>query len=112
VENKKDSIISDYLKLMMISNGIAWSKQVKLAVAGNPETPPDILDILSEDPDTDVKSKVARNPNSSLGTLARLLKCKAWIVVNNVTNHPKFPRPDDPDREEKMKEIEYLKHLR
>ena len=107
----KDKLLSDYLKVLMEivrENHFTCKIAVKLAVADNPGTPPDILDLLVEDKNSDnsandIKQSVARNPNTSLQTLFKLSKSRTWSVGNNVRCNDKWK---DPDREEKIKELE------
>lgn len=47
-------------------------KKQKLERASNPETESEILDELSDFPDSDVQQKIADNPNASLDTLMKL----------------------------------------
>ena len=112
MKNQKDKILSDYLKVLMeineegtIDTYFQCKMAVQIVVAENPGTPPDILDLLGSSSCTDnkVKQRVAQNPNTSLETLFKLSKSKAWIVGNHVHCHDKWK---DPDREEKLKKIE------
>ena len=109
MKNPKDKILSDYLKVLMeinedgiIDTYFQCKMAIQIAVAENPGTPPDILDLLASSGCTDnkVKQRVAQNPNTLLQTLVKLSKSKAWIVGNHVHCHDKWK---DPDREEKIK---------
>lgn len=86
MKNRKDKIVSDYLKVLMKLNGDRFScaTAIKTSVAETPDTPKDILDFLANDSDNDVKWRVAGNPNTSITTLTKLGKSKHWYVRNNV----------------------------
>ena len=50
---------------------------VRLAVAGNPSTPPEILETLAEDDDSFVRLDVAGNPSTPPETLVTLAEVLA-----------------------------------
>ena len=56
----------------------AWL--VRAAVAGNPKTPPDVLERLSKDQAMPVRRAVAGNPKTPPEVLERLAKDLAWLV--------------------------------
>ena len=92
MKNRKDKIVSDYLKVLMKLNGDRFScaTAIKTQVAETPDTPEDILDFLANDSDNDVKWRVAGNPNTSITTLTKLSTSKHWYVLNNVGIHAKW----------------------
>ena len=47
------------------------TKEERIELAENPNTPVDILDQLSRDEDWEVRQEVAKNPNTSVETFDR-----------------------------------------
>ena len=120
----EDKMLSDYLKVLMEVFGKLYGGRtsgqtftVKYAVACNPGTPPDILDLLVESKTEfrssaylNIKDAVAANPNTSIQTLFKLSKSRARYITDRVKDHANWK---DPDQEETIKELElfYLLEL-
>ena len=64
--------------------------EVRRNVAGNPNTPVDVLTELAKDSDCDVRRNVARNPNTPAGVLTELANDINWYVRCFVARNPKL----------------------
>lgn len=62
-----------------------------IAIAGNPETPPQTLDNLSRDGSEYVRVQVAKNPNTVPETLINLTQDQAEVVRVHVAKNPNTP---------------------
>lgn len=76
-------------KLSEMARNPKADKEEKIAVASNPNTPPDDLDRLADDSTTwGVKEAVAKNPSTRLETLEKLAKDKHYSVKQAVLCNP------------------------
>ena len=63
---------------------------VRISVAGNPNTPADVLTELAKDSDCDVRISVAGNPATPADVLTELAKDSDWHVRRNAACNPKL----------------------
>ena len=63
---------------------------VRISVAGNPNTPADVLTELAKDSDCDVRSNAAGNPATPADVLTELAKDSDWHVRRNAACNPKL----------------------
>ena len=63
---------------------------VRISVAGNPNTPADVLTELAKDSDCDVRSNAAGNPNTPVDVLTELAKDSDWCVRSYAACNPKL----------------------
>jgi len=63
---------------------------VRSFVAGNPNTPADVLTELAKDSYCDVRSFVAGNPNTPADMLTELAKDSHWHVRRHAAGNPKL----------------------
>jgi len=63
-----------------------------MEVAENPNTPPEILTLLAQDEDWDVRRRVAQNPNTPAEILTILARDKDGIVRYGVAHNPNATR--------------------
>lgn len=76
-------------KLSEMARNPKADKEEKIAVASNPNTPPDDLDRLADDSTTwGVKEAVAKNPSVWQKTLEKLAKDKHYSVRCAVISNP------------------------
>ena len=61
------------------------------AIADDPSTSPDVLDVLSHDTDPNIRCYVAENPSSSPETLVYLSRDTSIWVITNAVRNPSFP---------------------
>lgn len=76
---------------MEINEILKSSWHVRRDVAGDLNTPVDILVELSKDNDSDVRASVAGNLNTPADTLIELSKDDSWCVRTSVAGNPNTP---------------------
>ena len=64
---------------------------VRISVAGNPNTPVDVLMELAKDSDCDVRKNAAGNPNIPADVLTELAKDSHSVVRKNAAGNPNTP---------------------
>lgn len=67
------------------------NREIRAAVASNPSTPPGLLWILSVDDDEDVRAAVAENGNAPIPILESLADDAAIEVANAIAKNPGAP---------------------
>jgi len=65
---------------------------IKQKLANALTTPPEMLDVLSNDDEWRVRYLVANNPNAQPETLETLSNDEEWLVRSNVADNPNTPK--------------------
>jgi len=71
-----------------MNNILKLSKEKRIKLAKDPNTPIETLNVLATDESYDVRDEVAKHPNTPLETLEVLATDKDWIVRYWVAQNP------------------------